>query len=157
LPSFQAYRAIPELGRYQSWSAMPESEALGFLVRMSEVTLFTRGQWLQLGIAELTADRLVGDIGLFLSDDGLTGEIGFTLEPAAQGRGIATAAVRETLRLLFECTKVREVMGITDIRNVPSVRLLERSGFQYRESRAAIFRGEHCSEAVFMLSRNDGG
>src|SRR5437899_3161495 len=44
LPSFQAYRSIPELNRYQSLSPMSEVEALAFLVKMSEAPMFTPGQ-----------------------------------------------------------------------------------------------------------------
>src|SRR3954465_8415769 len=153
LPSFQAYRAIPELGHYQAWSPMSESEALAFLEKMHPAALFTPGGWVQPGRAEPPPERLSGDIGLFLAADGRTAEVGFTLEPAAQGRGIATAAVRAAVQLLFAATTVQQVLGITDSRNTASVRLLKRVGFQHKESRYAIFRGEPCSEEVYALPR----
>jgi RimJ/RimL family protein N-acetyltransferase len=155
LPAFQAYRAIPELGRYQAWSPMSETEALAFLNEMHTAHLFTPGKWLQLGIVEPGTERLIGDIGLFLAADERTAEIGFTLEPPAQGRGIATAAVRAALQLLFAATAVQHVLGITDSRNTASVRLLKRAGFQHKESRHASFRGEPCSEDVYVLPRNE--
>jgi ribosomal-protein-alanine N-acetyltransferase len=135
---------------------MSDAEAAAFLAEMSDAPLFTPGDWIQLGIAEPQADQLIGDIGIFLSGDGFTGELGFTLAPGAQGRGIATAAVREALQVLVGLTSVQEVLGITDSRNVGSIRLLERVGFRHRESRSTIFRGEPCSEEVYVLPRNDG-
>lgn len=153
LDAFQAYRGIPELGRYQGWTRMSEAEALAFLLEMEAGVFFLPGQWIQLGIADPDTDALVGDIGLHLSDDGRTGEVGFTLTPSSQGRGIATAAVREALRLFFAASPVSHVIGVTDARNTPSVRLLERLGFGFRESRDAVFRGEECVERVFVLSR----
>ena len=152
--AFQAYRSIPELGRYQGWSPTSEAEALDFLAEMNQAPLFTPGQWVQLGIAESESDSLVGDIGLYLSSDGSTGEVGFTLQPSAQGHGVAGRAVREAIQLLFSATKVSCVLGITDERNLPSIRLLERLGFQYLENRRVVFRGEPCSEKVYALSRN---
>ncbi len=95
--AFQAYRTMPELGRYQGWSSMSDVEALEFLAKMNRAPLFTLGEWVQLGIAEAESERLVGDIGLHLSEDGGTGEVGFTLQPSVQGRGIAGRAVRERL------------------------------------------------------------
>jgi RimJ/RimL family protein N-acetyltransferase len=154
--AFQAYRAIPELGRYQGWSPMSEAEALEFLAEMNQAPLFTPGEWMQLGIAEPESDSLIGDIGLYLSEDGGTGEVGFTLQPSAQGRGTAGRAVREALQLLFATTAVSRVLGITDARNLPSIRLLERSGFKYLHTRQVQFRGEPCSENVYALERNDG-
>ena len=156
LAPFQAYRSDPELGRFQGWSAMSEAEAVAFLAKMNEAALFTPGDWVQLGIAEPEADQLIGDIGIFVSADGLTGELGFTLALDAQGRGIATAAVRQALQVLFCLTSVKQVLGITDSRNVGSIRLLERVGFRRHESRSTVFRGEACIEEVYVLPRKDG-
>lgn len=156
LAAFQAYRSIPELGRFQGWSPMSGTEALSFLGQMGEARLFTAGDWVQLGIADHADGHLIGDIGVFVAADGLTGEIGFTLAPAAQGRGIATAAVREALRLLFDITFVQRVLAVTDRRNVRSIRLLERVGFRHCESRSTVFRGEPCVEDVYALARDEG-
>jgi len=156
LAAFQAYRSLPELGRYQGWSPMSDAEALQFLDEVHHSPLFAPGHWAQLGIAEPTSDALVGDIGLYLSEDGTSGEVGFTLHPAFQGRGVATLAVREALQVFFSATSATSVLGITDERNLPSVRLLERIGFEFTESRQVVFRGEPCTERVYVLSRNDG-
>lgn len=155
LAAFQAYRALPELGRYQGWSPMDDAEALAFLSEMDAAPLFAPGLWVQLGIAEAASDGLVGDVGVHLSDDGLTGEVGFTLAPASQGRGIATAAVRQALQLLAARTQVVQVLGITDSRNAASIRLLERLGFEQREQRQLVFRGEPCCEWVYALRVKD--
>lgn len=154
--AFQVYRSIPELGRYQGWSPMSEAEATRFLDEMSRAALFTRGEWVQLGISDPESDVLVGDVGLYLYEDGATGEVGFTLQPSAQGRGIAGRAVREAVQLLFATTSVARVMGITDARNTPSIRLLERLGFAFVESRQVVFRGEPCTERVYALLRSHG-
>jgi ribosomal-protein-alanine N-acetyltransferase len=155
LSAFQAYRADRELGRFQSWSRMSEADAVTFLAEMSDAPLFKPGDWVQLGIAEPAADQLIGDVGIFLSADELTGEIGFTLARDAQGRGIATAAVRQALQVLFGVTRVKQVRGISDSRNVRSVRLLERVGFRHQEDRSTVFRGEPCIEAVYILPQSD--
>lgn len=134
---------------------MADAEALAFLSEMSEAPLFTPGKWVQLGIAESETDRLIGDIGLFLSEDGVTGRVGFTLAPSSQGRGIATSAAREALRVFFRATSAQQVEGIVDSRNAASIRLLERIGFQYHETRSAVFRGEACAEKTYLLPRCD--
>jgi RimJ/RimL family protein N-acetyltransferase len=153
LDAFQAYRSIPELGLYQGWSTMNEAEALAFLVEMEASPLFRPGHWVQLGIADPHTEVLLADIGLRLSEDSQVGEIGFTLVPSAQGRGVASAAVRAALQLLFTVTPVSLVLGITDARNTRSIRLLERLGFECQETRKAVFRGEECIEQVFVLPR----
>jgi len=156
LGAFQAYRSIPELGRFQGWSPMSDTQALSFLTEMESGPLFRPGQWVQLGIAASSASVLIGDIGLYVSRDGQSGEVGFTLAPSEQGRGIASAAVRQALELLFCSTAISRALGITDARNTASVRLLERLGFKCAETRKALFRGEECTELVYELQRNSG-
>jgi aminoglycoside 6'-N-acetyltransferase len=153
LSAFQAYRRDPELGRYQGWSAMTDDEAAAFLREMAAMPLLAPGEWLQLGIADTEGVRIVGDIGLCLAADASDVEIGFTLAADAQGRGIATAAVREAIAWIFEGTAATQVRGITDARNLPSIRLMERLGMRRVASREAIFRGEPCVEHIHALER----
>jgi aminoglycoside 6'-N-acetyltransferase len=120
---------------------------------MESAPLFRPGQWVQLAIAEPSGRVLIGDIGLHVSADGRSGEVGFTLALPAQGRGIATAAVREAVRLLFAATTIVGVSGITDARNGPSIRLLERLGFKFSHQRSSWFRGQQCTEFVYALPR----
>jgi len=61
--------------------------------------------------------------------------------------------VKEALQLLFTATKVTHVLGVTDARNIPSIRVLERLGFKCLETRRVIFRGEACSEEVYSISK----
>lgn len=150
LEAFRSYRAIPGLNRYQGWSPMSEEDSLRFITEMNAAPLFAPGKWIQLGIADLQSDVLMGDIGLFLSADGKTAEVGFTLQPSAQGRGIATGAVRAALQLLFSNSTISEVTGVADARNLPSIRLLERLGFQLTESRSTVFKGEACIEKIYV-------
>ena len=155
LAPFQSYRRDPELSRYQSWSALPDAETLAFLEHMRSVPLFVPGEWSQIGIATSTNPMLIGDIGLFLSSDARHAEIGVTLRPQSQGSGIATIAVAGGIKLLFAHTRAEQVLGISDARNLPSIRLLERIGMRRAESRRTTFKGEDCLELVYSLRRKE--
>ncbi|WP_338845706.1 GNAT family N-acetyltransferase [Massilia sp. W12] len=157
LTAFQAYRCDPQIGRYQGWQAQSDAQALAFLQEMAAAPLLTPGAWLQLGIADAASDVLLGDLGLFLAADGLSAEIGFSLARAAQGRGIATAAVRAACALLFAHTQAQQIAGIADARNLPSIRLLQRIGMQFVREEACVFRGERCIEAHYVLARPASG
>ena len=156
LPAFQAYRQDKELGRYQGWVATTDAEAGDYLRHMQSTELLRPGAWCQIGIADAESQVLVGDIGLFIASDGGHAEIGFTLSREAQGRGLATAAVRTAIALVFEHTRVERVLAMADARNLPSVRLLERVGMQRIETRDTEFRGEPCVEHVYAASRTSG-
>jgi RimJ/RimL family protein N-acetyltransferase len=153
VPNFRSYRCDPVVGRFQGWHTMTEAEAVGFVAEMSRAELFVRGEWTQVAIAEADTDVLVGDLGLFLSANAHLAEIGFTLDPRFTGKGYATAAVREAVRLVFEQTDVQRVIGVTDARNLSSVRVLERAGMIRIESRETVFKGEPCIEWVYARQR----
>lgn len=153
LAAFQAYRRDPEVGRWQGWSPQPEATALAFLSEMATAPLFVPGQWTQLGIADDATDALLGDIGVHISTDGCEAEFGFSLARAAQGRGIAKAAVRAAMALVFQQTGVERIHAQTDARNTACIRLLEQLGGTLLESIATEFRGEPCVEFRYEMGR----
>jgi [ribosomal protein S5]-alanine N-acetyltransferase len=157
LAAFQGYRHDSALGQYQGWSALSDDEAASFLAEMSTARLLQPGAWCQIGIADPSNMSLIGDIGLLLATDGRQAEIGFTLQRRSQGRGVATIAVRAAINLVFERTQARRVIGITDARNLPSIRLLERVGMHKTETLSAEFRGAPCIEHTYAVSRQTDG
>lgn len=151
LQHFQRYRNDPIVGRFQGWQPMPSDKALSFLDEMESCHLFQSGTWTQLGISTLETDALIGDMGIYIEEDSIGAQIGFTLSAENQGKGIAYAAVRELLKLLFESTKVETISAISDSRNIKCLALLERLGFDYKHSREIEFRGEICLEKIFEI------
>jgi RimJ/RimL family protein N-acetyltransferase len=130
---FSAYRSEPEVARYQSWEApYPLERAEAFIGWLSGRHPDEPGEWYQVAIAERSAPgALVGDCGFRARvEDPAVVDVGFTLSPAAQGRGFATEAIGELLRYLFEERVKHKVCADCDTRNDGSWRLLERLGFQ---------------------------
>ena len=132
-PRFAAYRSEPDIARYQSWDApYPVERAEAFIGWLAGRHPDEAGEWYQVAIAERSAPEiLVGDCG-FRSrvEDPALVDVGFTLSPAAQGRGFATEAIGELLRYLFEDRVKHKVCADCDTRNDGSWRLLERLGFE---------------------------
>ena len=157
LVDFQAYRQDPELGRYQGWVATPDHDARDFLNHMNQAALLQPGTWCQIGIADANSLALIGDIGLILASDASQAEIGFTLRRQSQGHGLATAAVKEAIALVFESTGAKKVVGIADTRNLASIRLLERVGMIKVETRSAKSRCKRCTELVYNAHKHNVG
>ena len=88
--------------------------------------------------------RIVGDLYLRVTDawaqsDVAEGarrtqaEIGWVLDPAYAGRGLATEAAEELLRICFEDLGLRRVRALCFADNEPSWRLMERVGMRREE------------------------
>ena len=153
LPTFQAYRQDANVGRYQGWELLSDRGAAQFITDMSDVALFPQGQWIQLGIAACRTNQLIGDLGICVTKDGTSAEVGFTLASAAQGMGFGTDAVKAAIRLTFDHAPVAQIVAVTDARNLPALRLLERVGMRRVNTVAAVFRGQPCVEHVYAISR----
>ncbi len=126
-----AYRSDPEVARLQSWDApYPVDRALELVDDMAALGDICAGQWFQIAVAESATDELMGDMAVILTDGGAQAEIGYTLAPAFQGRGIATDALRLLLDHLFLDRGLRRVHATCDATNDRSRALLERVGFR---------------------------
>ena len=91
-------------------------------------------------VVELDGE-IIGDLMLAVEDawaqaevvdqaKGVQAELGWTLDPDHAGRGYATEAVREVLRLCFEDLGLRRVIAQCFADNEPSWRLMERVGMR---------------------------
>lgn len=132
---------------------MSERQALSYLEEKSAATTLLPGQWVQIGIALADSDLLVGDIGLHLFKNEDAVEIGFTLARQQHGKGVAAEAAQLAIDAAFASSMISKVRGITDARNVASIRLLERVGFRKVSEYATTFRDEPCTEYAYEKYR----
>jgi aminoglycoside 6'-N-acetyltransferase len=104
LAAFVAYRSDPEVARYQSWdSSFTLLDAERFLDSQRGLAFAEPGAWMQLAGVDRALGTLYGDCAVrVLTDQPRTAEIGVTVAPGNQGRGIAGEAVRAVIGRLFE-------------------------------------------------------
>jgi RimJ/RimL family protein N-acetyltransferase len=157
LPRFAEYRADPVLAAYQSWEPMIQAVAAAFLSETVNATHLVPGHWVQLAVADSASDLLLGDVGLYLSEDGTFVELGFTLARAHQGKGHATRAAALAVQQAFRHPTVTEVRAVTDQLNHASVAVLMRAAFRQTGTREAVFKGRPCVEVLFGRQRGEAG
>lgn len=132
LAAFVAYRRDPGVARYQGWDeAFSHEDAVTLFAAERGIAVGTPGAWTQIAIEEAATGTLLGDCALHVrGDDPRQAEIGFTLARGSQGRGYAAEAVEAVLGYAFGTLGLHRVIAITDARNAPAARLLERVGFR---------------------------
>lgn len=159
LAGFVAYRAAPEVARYQSWDTTYSlADAEEFLASQRGLAFGQPGVWLQLAVLERGSGQLCGDCAVRVTDDQpATAEIGVTVAPERQGSGVATEALRAVLDRLFSELGLHRVYAESDDRNVAVHRLLERLGFrcEARLVDADWFKDEWTTVRVFAVLRGE--
>lgn len=144
IPAFVAYRRDPDVARYQSWS--PEfSDADGLQLLGSQVRDFpAAGEWMQFAVRS-SSGELLGDVAVHVFDDQPdTYELGATVSPAAQGRGVARAALGATIDHLVGERGAHRVILTLDERNAPMRRVCAALGLRHEGTArdADWFKGE---------------
>lgn len=150
------FESHPEVARYlYNEPRTREENAKELATRQEQTALREEGDTLMLAV-ELDG-KVIGYVLLtWVSEPHKQGEFGYVLHPDHHGRGYASEASVEMLRLGFEKMGMHRVIGRCDAKNDASWRLMERMGMR-REAHlreAEIFKGQWGDELHYaMLSR----
>lgn len=121
--------------------SLAETEAL--IADMALRPAVDAAGWQQFAVLAEGGSRFLGDIGInFDTPRNRQAEIGFAFTPVARGQGFASEAVGAVVDCLFSSGRHR-LVALTDMRNLPAQRLLERLRFR--------------REAVHLESWQEGG
>ena len=157
--AFVAYRADPEVARYQGWeTSYARADAEKLVAEQAGAELATPGEWLQLGAVTRADGALAGDCAVRVAGEPpATAEVGVTFAPAYQGRGLAGEALAAVVGELFARHAIHRVFAQADERNVAVHRLLERLGFrcEARFVEADWFKGAWSTLRVYAVLARD--
>ncbi|GHG73280.1 GNAT family N-acetyltransferase [Streptomyces griseocarneus] len=81
-------------------------------------------------VIERESGRVVGSTGLFWPPADGTLEIGYGIVPSRRGRGYAPEAARALAEFALTSTDVHTVFATVELSNPPSIRVLEKAGFE---------------------------
>lgn len=157
LLAFSQYRALPDVAKYQSWEEDYSLADAHALLEGTDYGSFGQEEhWYQLAISERESGILFGDLAVHFIDSQQV-EIGFTIAPQFQGKGIAYEAVKALLSYLFNTLNKHRVIAITDTKNNASCQLVEKLHFR-REAhfiKNIFFKGAWGDEYVYALLKTE--
>ena len=143
--TFTAYRRDPDVARFQSWTPdYSAADARALHAAQAGWDFPPAGEWMQFAIRS-SAGELLGDVAIQrLDTQPDTFELGVTISPAAQGRGIATRVLAGVTSHLFTERGAHRVYAECDARNLPMKAVLARLGFRHEGTavEADWFKGE---------------
>ncbi|MFD1251618.1 Putative ribosomal N-acetyltransferase YdaF [Devosia equisanguinis] len=151
------YRSREDVARYLFDPPLSRDEcALAIQQRTTQLALETEGDRIILAVETRDDQSLVGEVSLiWRSVEARQGELGWIFHPDHHGRGYATEAAAELLRLGFEDADLHRIYARCDSRNDGSWRLMERLGMRreahFREH--ALFKGGWDEEFYYALLR----
>lgn len=124
---------------------------VGFLIsQYSEPADPKRGPFV-LGVSLTHTGELIGHVGLSPIMENV--EIGFAIERAHQGKGLAAEAVRAFCEWGLGHFSIDSILGVTSARNIASKKTLVRAGFGKQKDALMKFQGEEQAVEVFRFTR----
>ncbi len=155
--SLHAIYSQPEVARYlldDPWTAEQAVEKVG--QRLPKTGLTTDAHALAL-IVEYN-ESVIGDVLIWFTDiERKIAEIGWVLDPAYGGQGLAAEAAKKILDLAFDTYGCHRVVAQMDGRNIASAKLAERIGM----TREGYFRqdwyskGEWTDTCIYAMLASD--
>src|SRR5262249_22508809 len=95
---------------------------------MADYAKYGFGRW---ACVEKASDAVIRFAGLKYLDDVGEVDLGYRLLPAFWGRGLATEASRAILDYGFGRLHLQQIIGLVELTNVASVRVLEKLGMAF--------------------------
>lgn len=148
-----AYRNDPEVARLQDWDLPYTAErARDLIVRHEGVVDLQAGRGHQIAVEHDGA--LVGDLYVGLHEQGGIADLGFTLIPSVQGKGLAFEAASAVVEDAVERLGVHRVVAELSTENLASARLLERLGmtFESHTRRSFWWRGRWDDNLYYSMT-----
>ena len=112
-----------------------------------------KGEGVSLAVTLRDAGTLVGAVGLEICKDHLRAELGYWIGKPYWGKGFATEAARALVGYGFEVLGLDRIIGLAQPENVPSQRVLEKSGMTYEKD---AYYYEHLV-MYYAIERHDIG
>jgi RimJ/RimL family protein N-acetyltransferase len=146
----------PDVARFLLYDALTPERVRDETLprRLADVPMDTDDQALTLAVIERETGVHLGEVTLFVqSVEHRTGELGYVFHPESAGRGFATEAAVELLRVAFEELDMHRVIARLDARNTSSSKLLQRLGLRQEAHfvRNEFLKGEWTDELVCAM------
>lgn len=127
LPDLVRLHGDPEVARYLSPSGLPWSEAQAAQALRGWIALFNQSRLGKLRVTRKSDGVLVGRAGFGVEPSGEP-EIGYALYPDHWGMGYGLEAAAALRDWIFRETDEPHFLGMADVRNGPSLRVLRAIG-----------------------------
>ena len=126
-----AYASDEQVCRYIPWTPKTRDEVAAWLPNRCSISIAEPGRAAFLAVVVRDTDEFVGDVMFrWDSEENSTAEIGYVIHPDHGGRGYATEAAGELLRLAFEFFDLHRVIARIDERNPASAAVLRKLGMR---------------------------
>lgn len=153
LDAFHAYHSLPETARFLPREAKSYTQSMEQVGKYANFEFEKEGDWVALAIEAAEAPGLIGEVVLKWLPGRGQAEVGWSLAPAARGKGYAAEAAAAILELGFGVLGFHRIDAKLDALNTSSAALCTRLGMRLESTQVDKwhYKGEWATEVVYAL------
>ena len=153
LDAFHAYHSMPETARFLPGPAKSYTQSMERVGRYANFVFEKEGDWVCLAIEAKGQPGLMGEVVLKWLPGRGQAEVGWTLAPAARGKGYGTEAAAAVLDLGFGELGFHRIEARLDALNTASAGLCERLGMRLeaRHVDKWHYKGQWATELIYAV------
>ncbi|MBR0137465.1 MAG: GNAT family N-acetyltransferase [Erysipelotrichaceae bacterium] len=125
VPSLEKW--LPDESIYTYWGKGPSKAEKDPRMLFEKKERATKS--FHLGIATRETNQIIGDIYVYLIENDRMASLAIRIAKQHQGKGYGTESLRAMTRFCFEKTELQRLWAEADVRNIPSWKMLEKSGY----------------------------
>jgi RimJ/RimL family protein N-acetyltransferase len=157
LDAFHAYHSLPETARFLPREAKTYTQSMEYVGKYANFEFAKEGDWLALAVEAQDSPGLLGEVVLKWLEGTGQAEIGWSLAPAARGKGYAAEAADAVLKVGIEDLGFHRIEARLDALNTASAALCERLGMRL-EARLVDkwrYKGQWATELVYAILEDE--
>ncbi len=148
--SFYAIWNDPEVRKFL-WDDQPVSMEVAYVAVRASIELFENqgfGMWVMI---HKESDTIIGSCGFRFLGDTPEIELLYAILPSFWGQGLTSEAAHAVLRYGFEELGFERIVGLANVENVASLRVMEKVGMKFEK------HADYLDEpmAYYGISRDD--
>ena len=153
LDAFHAYHSMPETARFLPGPTKTFTQSMERVGKYANFVFEKEGDWVCLAIEAKGQPGLMGEVVLKWLPGRGQGEVGWTLAPAARGKGYGTEAAVAVLDLGFGELGFHRIEARLDALNTASAGLCERLGMRLeaRHMDKWHYKGQWATELIYAV------
>ena len=153
LDAFHAYHSLPETARFLPGEAKSYTQSMEYRGQVRQLRLREGRRLGGLAVEAADSPGLLGEVVLKWLPGCGQAEIGWSLAPAARGKGYAAEAAAALLKLGFEDLGFHRIDAKLDALNTASAALCERLGMRLESTQVDKwhYKGQWATEVVYAM------
>ena len=151
------YACRPETSEYLTWEKHPYYSYTVELIRFFQRE-YAQGRYFDFAIVLKDENKMIGTVGFTNYDQNhRVAEVGYVVNPAYHGRGIATEALSAVINFAFCELGVNRVEAKYIVQNAPSLRVMEKCGMTHEgvQRQKMIIKGKARDIGVCSVIRSE--